>query len=98
MEKEFEALTQNQTWKLVPPCTGINIIDCKWVFRIKRRADDSIERYKARLVARGFKQRFGLDYCETFSPVVKHTTIRTFYLFNRGGLLVNWMSRMHFKW
>ena len=76
MEQEYHALLKNETWRLVPPKAGVNIIDSKWVFKVKKHADGSIERYKARLVAKGFKQRHGLDYEDTFSPVVKPTTIR----------------------
>ncbi|KAK1601808.1 hypothetical protein QYE76_048279 [Lolium multiflorum] len=66
----------NRTWKLVPPVSGVNLIDSRWVFKMKLHADGSIERYKARLVAKGYKQRYGLDYDEIFSPVVKPATIR----------------------
>jgi hypothetical protein len=73
---EFQALLKNETWTLVPPHPGINVIDSKWVFKTNQRSDGSIERYKARLVEKGFKQRYGLDYDDTFSPVVKPATIR----------------------
>jgi hypothetical protein len=75
MQAEY-SLMKNKTWHLVPPQRGTNVIDCKWVYKIKRKQDGSLDRYKARLVAKGFKQRYGIDYEDTFSLVVKAAIIR----------------------
>ncbi|XP_019236613.1 PREDICTED: uncharacterized protein LOC109216852 [Nicotiana attenuata] len=76
MSSEMTASFKNQTWSLVPFNSSMNILGCKWVFRIKRNSVGAIERYKAHLVAKGFHQVKGQDYHETFCPVVKPTTIR----------------------
>ena len=75
MVEEINALLKNKTWSLVPPRSHQNIVGCKWVFCIKRKADGTIERYKACLVAKGFHQREGIDFQETFSLVIKPCTI-----------------------
>ncbi|KAK1668631.1 hypothetical protein QYE76_056790 [Lolium multiflorum] len=76
MHDEYNALTENKTWHLVPPISTCNLIDCKWVYHVKKNADGTVDKYKACLVAKGFKQRYDINYEDTFSPVVKATTIR----------------------
>lgn len=80
MADELIALTQNHTWDLVPRPTHRKPIGCKWVYKNKHRANGSIERYKAHLMAKGFTQREGFDYQKTFSPVAKHVTVRAFLI------------------
>jgi hypothetical protein len=77
MQEEFDALAANGTWSLVTRPPGANVVTGKWVFRHKLNPDGSLDRYKARWVVRGFTQRPGVDFGETFSPVVKPATIRT---------------------
>jgi hypothetical protein len=76
MNAEIAALEENQTWLITDLPPHKVPIGCKWVYKVKIKADGSIECYKARLVAKGYTQCEGLDYYETFSPVAKLTTVR----------------------
>jgi hypothetical protein len=76
MEEEYAALLANHTWDLAPRPPGTNVVTGKWLLRHKLTSNGSLDRYKARWVLRGFTQRPGVDYDETFSPIVKFATVR----------------------
>ena len=72
MSEEFSALQWMHTWVLVPFSPDITSVGCRWIYKIKTRADDSVEC----LMAHGFTQVYGIDYEETFAPVAKMTIVR----------------------
>lgn len=79
MNEEYRSMIEKEVWELVDRPKDQNVVKCKWVFKIKRNAAGNFERFKARLVARGYSQRHGIDFDETFSPVVRHSTMRLLF-------------------
>eukprot|EP00253_Pinus_taeda_P026233 PITA_26233 len=79
MQKEYDALIKNGTWKLVDPPLGTKPIGCKWVYKNKYKVDGSLDKHKVRLVAKGFSSKEGVEYEETFVPTTKWATIRTLF-------------------
>lgn len=78
MTEEVTSLLKKGTWTLVEKPPNAKIIGSKWVYKIKRNPDGSVAKYKARLVARGFNQKYGIDFDENFSPVARYETVRLF--------------------
>jgi Reverse transcriptase (RNA-dependent DNA polymerase) len=80
MDKEMASIAEHETFELVKrPENGVNIVSCKWVFAVKADKNGFVDRFKARLVARGFSQQHGVDYTETYSSVVRFKAIRVLY-------------------
>ena len=75
--EQCKSIMKNDVWEIVPRPDKKLVVTSKWIFKIKYAADGSIEKYKARFVARGFSQKEGVDYDETFALVARYTSIRT---------------------
>jgi hypothetical protein len=79
MDKEYQALIDNGTWKLLQLPVGRSTVKCKWVYKVKYLPNGEIERYKARLVAKGFSQKARIDCTEIYVLVIKHDSVRTMF-------------------
>ncbi|CAH2091010.1 unnamed protein product [Euphydryas editha] len=79
MKEEYNSLIKNGAWTLVDRPFNRNVIKSKWVFKVKQDASGNFDKFKARLVARGFSQKPGVDFDKTFSPVVRHSTLRILF-------------------
>ena len=76
MKEELDALSKSHTWDLVTLPSGKSVVGCKWIYKIKNHSDGSIERYKARLIAKSFTQEYGIDYEKTFALVARISSVR----------------------
>ena len=93
VDSEYNSLIENKTWKLVELPPGRKAIGCKWVFKVKHRMDGRVERFKARIVAKGYAQKYGIDYDESFSPVVRVSSIRVLLAFAvQNNMLIHQMD------
>ncbi|CAI7893251.1 unnamed protein product [Closterium sp. NIES-53] len=90
MESELKSIEENGTWELVELPEGRKAITSKWLFKIKSDANGKIERYKSRLVAKGYQQKEKVEYKELFAPVVKPTTLRTLLA---GAAIKGWVVK-----
>lgn len=79
MKNEYDALMKNGTWRLVDPPVGVEPIGCKWVYKIKYKADGSLDKYKVRMVTKGYIQKVRFDYTKTFTPTSKWGMIRIMF-------------------
>ena len=76
MKEELDALSKSHTWDLVTLPSRKSVVGCKWIYKIKNHSDGSIERYKARLIAKSFTQEYGIDYEKTFALVARISSVR----------------------
>ena len=73
---DYHSIMKNDVWEIVPIPEGKSMVTSQWLYKLKHAADGSVEKYKARFVARGFSQVESIDYDETFASVARYTLIR----------------------
>jgi len=98
MQEEYQSIMRNRVWEIVPRSSDKSIATSECIYKIKHAVDGSMDKYKARFVARGFSQKEGIDYEETFAPTTRYTTIRSLVSLaaTMGWNIVKWMLRLHF--
>ena len=77
MVEEYECIIKNSAWEVVPRPVGKSVVGSRWVYKVKQTAYGRMEKHKARFLAKGFSQVEGIDYDQTFSPVVRYSSIRS---------------------
>ena len=98
MQAEYDAIVKNETWSLCDLPAGKKAIGTKWVYKLKRKPDGSVDCHKARLVAKGYAQEKGIDFEETFAPTCRMTTIVAcvHWQLIMVGMYINWTLRLCF--
>jgi hypothetical protein len=77
MVEKYDSIVKNSVWEIVPRPIDKSVVGLRWIYKVKKALDGSVEKYKARFVARGFSQIEGIDYGETFAPVSSYSSIRS---------------------
>ena len=92
-DSEYKSLMENGTWELVELPSGQKPVECKWIFKTKHGSDEKVEHYKARLMAKGYAQKYGEHYNDTFSPVVWYSSVQALLAFAvQNGMLIHQMD------
>jgi hypothetical protein len=77
MVEEYDSIVKNSAWEIVPRPVDKSVVGSRWIYKVKQAVDGSVEKYKARFVARGFSQIEGIYYDETFAPITRYSFIRS---------------------
>jgi hypothetical protein len=98
MVEEYESILKNDVWEVVPRPQGKSVVTSKWIYKIKHAADGSVEKYKARFVARGFSQKEGIYFDEVFAPLpgIPLSELLFHLLQFLVGNFTKWMLRLIF--